>query len=85
MPIEKKLRFTLKSGSVCEHQPVTESEDKWWEFVAVVANSLRRGEGGVLIIQRPYGIHRTEDISAVHFDDVQVPPETPPIGFQVPS
>ena len=85
MAVHKHVSFNMKSGHECSHTPATESEDKWWEYIFEVTNAVNSGRPGVLLTQEPYGLHRIDDISAVHFADAEPPVETPPIGFPSPS
>jgi len=85
MTVQKDLLICFKSGYECHHMPIAKSEEEWWDFVAHVTNAVNRGSEGVLVTQKPYGMHRISDISALHFGDTEPPPDTPPIGFQLPE
>lgn len=85
MAIEKEITITFRNGHQCEHHPLVKSEDKWWEMVAEVMLALNKPRGGILVLNHPFGMHRVDDISAIHFGDMEPPPDIPSIGFHPQS
>jgi hypothetical protein len=47
----------------------------------------QEGRSGAYSVWQPFGIHRIQDMTSVHFDDLDVvaPPDIEPIGFQTPA
>lgn len=80
----KHLTITFKSGYECAHDPKAKTNDDWWGMIADIMDPMGSAQGGFFVTQFPYGAHRVEDISAMHFGDVTPPPDTPAIGFRPP-
>ena len=85
MTIQKQLTITFRNGYQCEHHPLTKSEDAWWKMIAEILSALNKPRGGLFVLNHPFGMHRVDDISAIHVGDVEPPPNIPRIGFHLPS
>ncbi len=81
MSVEKVFTITFTNGQTCTHHQTKETEDEWWGFITELAREMREARGGLLVLGKPYGIHRLADTSAIHFGDLEPSPQLPPIGF----
>ena len=82
--IEKLLVVTMQNGVECTHKPMVQSEDEWWQFVGDIEHALLSEEPGLLEANHPFGLHRVDDIQAVHFGDAEHG-EEPSLGITRPS
>ena len=80
MSIKKHVTISFSNGDTCEHNPVVDSDEQWWTLIGEIMVGMNKPS--LLTFAQPYGFHRTEDISAIHFADFEPPLDTPPIGLQ---
>lgn len=81
-PIVKEVTLIFRNGYQCTHYPHVKSEEEWWKLVKQIDDALaHRHKSASLTLSRPYGLHRVDDIIAIHYGDEQPPDDTSPIGF----
>jgi len=78
---ERQVVIMFRNGTKSEHKPLSTDND-FWKLMHQLAIEMNRKRGGLLLLSRPYGMHRVSDISSVLFGDAEPPPDMPRMGFQ---
>ena len=78
------VSLTYKNGQVCNHEVQVPSEEEVWKLVEAIAKAMSIDHPGLLCLKEPYGVHRLEEVAAVHWANLPPPPPDTPlpqIGF----
>ena len=75
------ITITLKNGQCFEHHPPDEPRAYRLKFINDIAQELAKQKSGILTLTYPMGIYRIEDISSIHFLDIEPDADSKPMGF----
>ena len=72
------VSLTYKNGQACEHEVRFPSEDEIWKLVETISMAMSQHNPGLFWLKEPYGIHRLEEVAAIHWANLPPwPPGTP--------
>ena len=75
------VSVTLRNGQCFEHHPPDEPREYKLKFVSDIAQELNKERSGILTLTHPMGIYRMDDISSIHFLDIEPDAKSQSIGF----
>ncbi len=78
------VSLTYKNGQECTHELEFPSEDEVWDLVDAISKQMNTDRPGLLCLREPYGVHKLEEVAAVHWANLPPPPPDttgPPLGF----
>ncbi len=75
------VSVTLRNGQCFEHHPPDEPREYKLKFISDIRQELSKQKRGILTLTHPIGIYRMDDISSIHFLDIEPDTKSQRIGF----
>lgn len=75
------ISVTLRNGQCFEHHPPDEPREHKLKFISDIRQELSKQKRGILTLTYPIGIYRMDDISSIHFLDIEPDINDPTIGY----